>query len=302
MNFPQRCYVAPSSVNCVALEPNVSSARHARLLVAGEITLAGSRRERFSLGHTTLMPNSIDFPVLMCMLWAPRVELRVNKLLSERTYGLPEELCGALCGVGFDPSTGVSYDPDTDMELLFDSSVTAQDIELLNLLRYQVSQFFKAKHQHITSTPPQWTSIGERLQRQQSLGLAEQCLAKRQQMCRQTLLQLLNRTRFPRHWFQRGSEWGAKPTKVSPTYHWSMFSSTAGHGGHQTPPYRAFHFHPLSQPFPENINPKKAVLKPISIPILNEQTGTASTTTTTASSWEDIVLQNLNSLEANDFE
>ena len=301
LNGARSCALAPSSVNVVALEPetevNSSSARHARLLVAGEISLSGGggggghrrqQQQRLLLSHTTLMPNSLDFPALMCMLWAPRVELRVNRLLSaEKSCGLPEEICGVLCGLGFDartPDASSSLDPDTDIELLFDSTLTEEDVELVNLVRYHVSQFFYIKQQHITLQTPAGVRLAE------SLGI-EKCLRRRQQLCRRTLLQLLTRSRFRRRWwFQREPNRPAG-ADVRPTFRWNMFNCAE----QRKAPYRAFDFRPFHQAMLDSIDLEKAVLRPISIPILNvELNATAASIT----SWEDSVLLNLVNMEA----
>lgn len=276
LNATRMSIVSANSVNCVAVEADVT-ARHNRLLVAGEISLSGdATRNRLSLGNTTLMPNLLDFPAFMCMLWAPFVELRVNRLLSERTFGLPEEICGALCGVGFDPATCVSYDANTDIELLFDSSVTSEDIDLISLLRYQISQLFYMKGQHIAMQTP------AALRPQENMNM-EKCLKERQQACRQTLLTLLNRTRFDRHWFATIPQ----RTDISPTYRWNLLADNSWRLA-----YRNFQCRPFSEALLANLNLKTAVLMPINIPILNLHRQSSPT-----NSWENEVLLNLDNLE-----
>lgn len=274
MNATQNCSVSVSSINCVAIETDVS-ARHSRLMVAGVMSLTNVSRNRVSLSDTTIMPNLLDIPAFMCILWAPFVELRVNRLLSERAIGLPEEICGALCGLGFDPLTNTSYDANTDIEVLFDSSVTSEDIDLINLLRYQISQLFYNKGQHITRQ----TNSGMRLQENSSLEL----LSRSQQTCRQTLLKLLNRTRIARHWFVALPEM----TNISPTYRWNMLKDYKWKHA-----YRTFECRPFSEALLQNLNLKTAVLTPISIPILN-----LDRETNLANCWENEVFQNLNDLE-----
>lgn len=118
MNSKKFINVSAHSINSVALEPDISS-KHARLLVSGEINLNESYQNRITLRNTTFMPNIIDFPYFMCLLFSPFIELRVNKLLSNRSFCLPEEICGAICGVGFDPETGESYDADNDIDVSY---------------------------------------------------------------------------------------------------------------------------------------------------------------------------------------
>lgn len=108
--------MSTNSINSIALEPDVT-AKHARLLVAGEISLSEINPSRLSLSNTTFMPNIVDFPAFMCLLFSPHVELRVNKLVSERVFGMAEEVCGAICGIGAHPDTNRSYDIDNDIDV-----------------------------------------------------------------------------------------------------------------------------------------------------------------------------------------
>lgn len=117
MNSMKNINISAHSINSVALEPDIT-AKHARLLVSGEINLSESDQNRLSLSNTTLMPNLIDFPSFMCLLFSPFVELRVNKLVNDRSFGMPEEVCGAICGLGFHPNNQ-SYDPDNDIDVSF---------------------------------------------------------------------------------------------------------------------------------------------------------------------------------------
>ena len=63
------------------------------------------------------MPNLMDFPAFMSILFAPTVEFRINKLVSIYSFNMPEEICGAICGIGFDPLTNKSFDPDNDIDV-----------------------------------------------------------------------------------------------------------------------------------------------------------------------------------------
>ena len=53
----------------------------------------------------------------MCVL----IVCRVDELMRQYT--------GALCGLGFDPSTGESLYGDHDIELTFDTLFTQEDLE-----------------------------------------------------------------------------------------------------------------------------------------------------------------------------
>ena len=52
-------------------------------------------------------------------------------LSLSRTDELRRQYTGALCGLGFDPSTGDSIYPDHDIELTFDTQITQDDIILV---------------------------------------------------------------------------------------------------------------------------------------------------------------------------
>lgn len=113
--------VSQLSVNVVALEPNLN-VKHSRLLVAGNVT-SNISNDTVTLNETTLMPNIIDFASFMCLVFAPVVELRINKMLPKYCEGLPEEVCGAICGIGFDPRNSDSLDITGDIDVSCYSSL-----------------------------------------------------------------------------------------------------------------------------------------------------------------------------------
>lgn len=118
------------SVNSVLLDSNPEDP-HERLLVAGFVA-SNASGTRLKLGHTTLMPNIPGLSALMCLLFAPSVELRQSR--DRRRY------TGALCGLGYDEQHKEALFPENDMEIIFDSVITLDDMQLVNKIRYWMSQ------------------------------------------------------------------------------------------------------------------------------------------------------------------
>ncbi|KAK3926135.1 putative ATP-dependent RNA helicase spindle-E [Frankliniella fusca] len=118
------------SVNSVLLDSNPENP-HERLLVAGFVA-SNSSGSKLTLGHTTLMPHIPGLSALMCLLFSPCIELRRSQDRKRYT--------GALCGLGFDRLTGEAHFPENDMEIIFDCEITLDDIQLVNKIRFWMSQ------------------------------------------------------------------------------------------------------------------------------------------------------------------
>lgn len=58
-----------------------------------------------------------------------------------RTDQLRRQYTGAICGLGFSPSTGMSLFPDHDMEIVFDTLFTQRDIDAVSpvIMQYYFS-------------------------------------------------------------------------------------------------------------------------------------------------------------------
>ena len=151
-----------------------------------------------------------------------------------------------------------------------------EDIELINLLRYQISQFFYTKEQHINC-------YSSETQRMGSTFSLEHNLFKRQRKCRQILFQLLNRTRFKRKWFEE------EQSPIFPNYQWNIYNQKSSQYY-----YRDFEFKEFSPSMLKTINMKTAVLTPISMPILNPDMP--------PDTWEGLISRNLTSLETENYE
>ncbi|GLH06847.1 Probable ATP-dependent RNA helicase spindle-E [Gryllus bimaculatus] len=121
-----------NSVNSVLLDTDPQDP-HERLLVAACVG-ENPDHDRLTVRNTTLMPNIHGLSSLIYLVFAPTIELRRSP--DGTTY------TGALCGLGADPQTGVSYFPDHDMEVTFDTVITLQDIKNINRLRYWMTISF----------------------------------------------------------------------------------------------------------------------------------------------------------------
>ncbi|KAK7866118.1 hypothetical protein R5R35_011634 [Gryllus longicercus] len=121
-----------NSVNSVLLDTDPQDP-HERLLVAACVG-ENPDHDRLTVRNTTLMPNIHGLSSLIYLVFAPTIELRRSPDGSTYT--------GALCGLGADPQTGVSYFPDHDMEVTFDTVITLEDIKNINRLRYWMTISF----------------------------------------------------------------------------------------------------------------------------------------------------------------
>lgn len=66
------------------------------------------------------MPAIPGLIALMAMTFAPKMELRVDNRQSRYT--------GVICGLGVDPTRKTPVYPEHDMEILFDTEITNNDI------------------------------------------------------------------------------------------------------------------------------------------------------------------------------
>lgn len=65
------------------------------------------------------MPNIRGFAHLVILLFAPKVELRIDSQLHQ--------YIGAKCGLGYH-SSKKPYDAENDIDLVFDSDISREDI------------------------------------------------------------------------------------------------------------------------------------------------------------------------------
>lgn len=67
------------------------------------------------------MPAVPGLLALVSMAFCPKMELRINNRRSRYT--------GALCGLGMDPLYEASIYQDHDVEIVFDTEMTDEDID-----------------------------------------------------------------------------------------------------------------------------------------------------------------------------
>lgn len=123
------------SVNSVALSTEPED-KHQKMMVSAHVGLNPSGSV-LQARNTTLMPNIQDLPAMVCMLFAPSIELRTDRKLTRLT--------GVLCGLGWDPVTEAPMLADHDIELAFDTRIKNDDVSKINGLRYAINLALASK-------------------------------------------------------------------------------------------------------------------------------------------------------------
>ena len=100
-----------SSVNSILLDTDPEDP-HERLLVSNVVGQS-QRGSVLTLRNTTLLPNIKGLTSLICMMFAPKIELRRS---SRGTCYV-----GALCGLGAEKKTKQPMLPEHDLEVYFDT-------------------------------------------------------------------------------------------------------------------------------------------------------------------------------------
>lgn len=115
----KRVNVDGNSVNSIVLDTNPEDP-HDRLLVAGSVSQSPSGHH-LTLRNTTMMPNIPGLTSLLCLMFTPQMELRRSSIAGRYT--------GALCGLGYHPTTKNSLFPDHDLSIYFDVDITMDDLQ-----------------------------------------------------------------------------------------------------------------------------------------------------------------------------
>lgn len=110
--------VEPNSVNSILMDANADDP-HERLLVAGTVS-QNTAGTALSLRNTTLLPNVPGLTALICLIFAPKIELRRS---TNGSYYI-----GALCGLGYNKYTRSALLPEHDMEVYFDTEFNLEDL------------------------------------------------------------------------------------------------------------------------------------------------------------------------------
>ncbi|NXI95215.1 TDRD9 helicase, partial [Psophia crepitans] len=102
-----------------------------QLLVAASVS-ANATGSTVILEETSLMPPIPGLLALLSMLFAPAIELRVDKSGKYFT--------GVLCGLGWSRTCGAPLLSENDMELTFDVRFGVEDISEINILRTAINK------------------------------------------------------------------------------------------------------------------------------------------------------------------
>ncbi|XP_075282799.1 ATP-dependent RNA helicase TDRD9 [Opisthocomus hoazin] len=102
-----------------------------QLLVAAALS-ASTTGSAVILEETSLMPPIPGLLALLSVLFAPAIELRVDKSGKYFT--------GVLCGLGWSQACGAPLLPENDMELVFDVHFGVEDISEINILRTTINK------------------------------------------------------------------------------------------------------------------------------------------------------------------
>jgi ATP-dependent RNA helicase TDRD9 len=116
------------SVNSILLDSNPENPSEC-LLVASNVKQSQSG-SYLTLNNTTLMPNIDGLTAMICLIFAPKIELRRSANGSH--------YIGALCGLGCN-ETNTALLPEHDLEVYFDVEIDNND--MLNVIIYIIHYY-----------------------------------------------------------------------------------------------------------------------------------------------------------------
>lgn len=119
------------------------------MLVAANVHAAADS-SRLTLRQTTILPNLPGLPPLVCLIFAPQVELRVDN--DE------ENITGGLFGLGLDINKRTMF-PEHDIELCFDTEIDLIDIRDVSLLTIKDQVFSHLCNCMLAIKPPNWVLV-----------------------------------------------------------------------------------------------------------------------------------------------
>ncbi|CAO2587500.1 ATP-dependent RNA helicase TDRD9 [Lemmus lemmus] len=126
-----RCvWIEKESINSVVISDSPADL-HQRMLVAASLSV-NETGSTMLLRETSLMPHIPGLPALLSMLFAPVMELRVDR--NGKCY------TGVLCGLGWNSTTEAPILPEHDIELAFDVCFNVEDIVEINILRAAINK------------------------------------------------------------------------------------------------------------------------------------------------------------------
>ncbi|ELK01250.1 Putative ATP-dependent RNA helicase TDRD9 [Pteropus alecto] len=204
-----RCvWIEKESINSVIISDSPEDL-HQRMLVAASLSVnatGGSAIRRavpnmaflgllagstMLLRETSLMPPVPGLPALLSMLFAPVMELRVDRAGKSYT--------GVLCGLGWNPTTGAPILPEHDIELAFDVQFSVEDIVEINILRAAVNKLVCDGPNGLKFLGPERIAQLQDNSRQKLLGL---------------FCQLKPRERIVPKWHEKPYEWDQVDPKL----------------------------------------------------------------------------------------
>ncbi|KAM6069357.1 ATP-dependent RNA helicase TDRD9 isoform 5-T5 [Theristicus caerulescens] len=123
-------FIQKESINSVVVH-DAPEDPFQQLLVAASLS-ANATGSTVILEETSLMPPIPGLLALLSMLFAPAIELRVDKSGKYFT--------GVLCGLGWSQTCGAPLFPENDMELSFDVRFGVEDVSEINILRTAINK------------------------------------------------------------------------------------------------------------------------------------------------------------------
>ncbi|NXN71597.1 TDRD9 helicase, partial [Himantopus himantopus] len=126
----RNAFIQKESINSVVVH-DAPEDPFQQLLVAASLSV-NATGSTVILEETSLMPPIPGLLALLSMLFAPAIELRVDK--SGKYY------TGVLCGLGWSRTSGAPLLPENDMELTFDVHFGVEDISEINILRTAINK------------------------------------------------------------------------------------------------------------------------------------------------------------------
>ncbi|XP_071415481.1 ATP-dependent RNA helicase TDRD9 [Pithys albifrons albifrons] len=123
-------FICKDSINSVIVHDPAEDPFE-QLLVAADVLLSANG-STVCLRETSLMPPIPGLLALLSMLFAPTIELRVDK--TEKYF------TGVLCGLGSSQTSGAPLLPENDIDLEFDVHFGVEDITEINNLRAAISK------------------------------------------------------------------------------------------------------------------------------------------------------------------
>ncbi|KAM8783555.1 ATP-dependent RNA helicase TDRD9 [Rhynchonycteris naso] len=185
----RRVWIEKESINSVAISDNPEDL-HQRALVAASLSV-NATGSTMLLRETSLLPHVPGLPALLSMLFAPVMELRVDR--DGKCY------TGVLCGLGWNPTTGSPILPEHDIELAFDVQFSVEDIVEINILRAAINKLVCDGPNGLKYLGPERVAQLQDSARQKLLGL----------FCR-----LKPRERIVPKWCEKPYEWNQVDPKL----------------------------------------------------------------------------------------